>query len=76
MKTLADKANEAKAQLAESEKLIDEINENTQPGLWMGIDDRLPDMLYLMSSTDAMCNYDLLYDYDSVMEGMIKSVGV
>ena len=76
MKTLAEKSKEAQAQMAESEKLIDEINENTQQGLWMGIDDRLPDMLYLMSSTEAMCNYDLLYNYDNVMEGMIKSVGV
>jgi multidrug efflux pump subunit AcrA (membrane-fusion protein) len=52
------------------------IAENTQKGLWTGIEDRSPDMLYALSSTDLMCSYDILYDYDSVMEGMIKSVGV
>ena len=76
MKTLADKSRETQAALEESNKLMEEIDENTNPGLWMGIDDRSPDMLYLMSSTEAMCNYDLLYNYDNVMEGMIKSVGV
>lgn len=76
MKALEDKAKETQAALNESEKLIEEIDENTSPGLWMGIDDRLPDMLYLMSSTDAMCNYDLLYDYDSVIGSQIRSVGV
>ena len=76
MKALEDKAKETQAALNESEKLVKEIDENTSPGLWMGIDDRLPDMLYLMSSTDAMCNYDLLYDYDSVIDSQIRSVGV
>ena len=76
MKTLADKAKETQAALDESNKLMEEINENTNPGLWMGIDDRSPDMLYLMSSTEAMCNYDLLYNYDNVMGNLIKSVGV
>ena len=76
LKVLEEKAKNTQAALYESDKLMEEIDENTNPGLWMGIDDRLPDMLYLMSSTEAMCNNDILYDYDSVMEGMIKSVGV
>ena len=76
MKTLADKAKATQAALEESNKLMEEIDENTNPGLWMGIDDRSPDMLYLMSSTEAMCNYDLLYDYDNVINNQIRSVGV
>ena len=76
MKALEDKSKETQAALQESDKLIEEIDENTSPGLWMGIDDRLPDMLYLMSSTDVMCNNDLLYDYDSVIDSQIRSVGV
>lgn len=76
LEALQEKAKATQAELEESEKLVEEIAENTQKGLWVGIDDRSPDMLYALSSTDLMCNYDILYDYDSVMEGMIKSVGV
>ena len=76
MEALQEKAKATQAELEESEKLVEEIAENTQKGLWVGIQDRLPDTLYALSSTDLMCSYDILYDYDSVMEGMIKSVGV
>ena len=76
MEALQEKAKATQAELGESEKLVEEIAENTQKGLWTGIKDRSPDMLYALSSTDLMCSYDILYDYDSVMEGMIKSVGV
>ena len=76
MEALQEKAKATQAELVESEKLVEEIAENTQKGLWVGIKDRSPDMLYALSSTDLMCSYDTLYDYDSVMEGMIKSVGV
>lgn len=76
MEALQEKAKATQAELAESEKLVEEIAENTQKGLWVGIEDRSPEMLYTLSSTDLMCNYNILYDYDSVMEGMIKSVGV
>jgi hypothetical protein len=76
MEALQEKAKATQAELGESEKLVEEIAENTQKGLWVGIQDRLPDTLYALSSTDLMCSYDILYDYDSVMEGMIKSVGV
>ncbi len=76
LEALQEKAKATQAELGESEKLVEEIAENTQKGLWVGIKDRSPDMLYALSSTDLMCSYDILYDYDSVMEGMIKSVGV
>ena len=76
LEALQEKAKATQAELVESEKLVEEIAENTQKGLWVGIKDRSPDMLYALSSTDLMCSYDTLYDYDSVMEGMIKSVGV
>ena len=76
LEALQEKAKATQAELGESEKLVEEIAENTQKGLWTGIEDRSPDMLYALSSTDLMCSYDILYDYDSVMEGMIKSVGV
>lgn len=76
LEALQEKAKATQAELGESEKLVEEIAENTQKGLWVGIEDRSPDMLYALSSTDLMCSYDILYDYDSVMEGMIKSVGV
>ena len=76
LEALQEKAKATQAELEESEKLVEEIAENTQKGLWVGIKDRSPDMLYALSSTDLMCSYDTLYDYDSVMEGMIKSVGV
>ena len=76
LEALQEKAKATQAELGESEKLVEEIAENTQKGLWVGIEDRSPEMLYTLSSTDLMCNYDILYDYDSVMEGMIKSAGV
>ena len=76
MTALQDKAKATQAELEESEKLVEEISENTQKGLWVGIEDRLPDTLYALSSTDLMCGYDILYDYDSVMGDMVKSVGV
>lgn len=76
LEALQEKAKATQAELEESEKLVEEIAENTQKGLWTGIEDRSPDILYALSSTDLMCSYDILYDYDSVMEGMIKSVGV
>ena len=76
MEALQEKVKATQAELEESEKLVEEIAENTQKGLWVGIEDRSPDILYALSSTDLMCSYDILYDYDSVMESVIKSVGV
>ena len=76
MAALQEKAKATQAELKESEKLVEEVEENTQKGLWVGIQDRLPDTLYALSSTDLMCNYDILYDYDSVIGNLVKSVGV
>ena len=50
--------------------------DSTQNGLWIGVEDRSPELLYAMSSTQMMCNYDLLYDYDGLIDGQIKSVGI
>ena len=76
MEALQEKAKATQAELEESEKLAEEVDENTQKGLWVGIQDKLPDTLYALSSTDLMCNYDILYDYDSVIGDLVKSVGV
>ena len=59
-----------------SEAQIEEIEKSTQQGLWVGIQDRTPDMLYALSSTDMMCNYNILYDYDGLIDGQIASVGI
>lgn len=71
---LQEKYKETQAALEESEKLVEEILESTQQGLWVGIQDRLPDTLYALSSTELMCNYDILYDYDSMYFNKINSV--
>lgn len=64
------------AELEASGEKLQEMYDSLQSGLWMGVADRSPDMLYAMSSTQMMCNYDLLYDYDSLIDGKIKSVGI
>ena len=64
------------AELEASGEKVQEMYDSMQGGLWMGVADRSPDMLYAMSSTQMMCNYDLLYDYDGLIDGQIKSVGI
>jgi hypothetical protein len=64
------------AELEASGEKLQEMYDSLQSGLWMGVADRSPDMLYAMSSTQMMCNYDLLYDYDSLIDGQIKSIGI
>ena len=76
MEALQEKAKAKQEELKESEKLIEEINESTQQGLWVGIQDRLPDTLYALSSTELMCSYEILYDYDGIFNNKINSVGV
>lgn len=76
MEAIADKQKAKQAELEASEEQLQEIADNTQQGLWMGIQDRSPELLYAMSSTDMMCNYDILYDYDGMFEGKIASVGI
>ena len=73
---IADKQKAKQAELEASEKQMKEIADNTQQGLWMGIQDRSPELLYAMSSTAMMCNYDILYDYDGLIDGQIASVGI
>lgn len=50
-----------------------ELYANIQKGMWIGIADREPELLYYMSSTDYMCNYNSLYDYDSLIDRSITS---
>lgn len=76
MDTIADKQKAKQAELEASEGHLKEIADNTQQGLWMGIQDRSPELLYAMSSTSMMCNYDVLYDYDGLIDGQIASVGI
>ncbi len=76
MDTIADKQKAKQAELEASEEQMKEIADNTQQGLWMGIQDRSPELLYAMSSTAMMCNYDILYDYDGLIDGQIASVGI
>ena len=64
------------AEMKASEEQIKEIEKNTHQGLWVGIQDRTPDMLYALSSTDMMCNYSILYDYDGLIDGQIASIGI
>lgn len=76
MEAIESKRKTMQSKLEASEEQLKEIAENTQQGLWMGIQDRTPDMLFAMSSTAMMCNNDILYDYDGMYDGMIASVGV
>lgn len=76
LSSLEKKRSELAAKLEESEEQLQEIADNTQQGLWMGVYDRDPELLYAMSSTAMMCNNDMLYDYDGMYDGMIASVGV
>lgn len=52
---------------------MEELDRTIQDGIWIGISDREPDMLYLLSSTDFMCNNDILYDIDNSIEKNISS---
>lgn len=76
LSSLEKKRSELASRLEDSEKQLEEISDNTQQGLWMGVYDRDPELLYAMSSTAMMCNNDILYDYDGMYDGMIASVGV
>lgn len=75
-RSIESKMSALAKELEASEDQLKDIANQTQQGLWMGIQDRTPDMLYAMSSTAAMCNYDILYDYDGMYEGKISSIGI
>ena len=76
VKAVEKKRASKQAEMKASEEQIKEIEKNTHQGLWVGIQDRTPDMLYALSSTDMMCNYGILYDYDGLIDGQIESVGI
>lgn len=76
MEAIAKKQADKQKELEASEDQLKEIAENTQQGLWMGVEDRSPELLYAMSSTAMMCNYDVLYDYDGLFDRQIASVGI
>lgn len=76
VKTIEKNRAAKQAELETSEEQLQEIADNTQQGLWMGVEDRSPELLYAMSSTEMMCNYDVLYDYDELIDGQIASVGI
>ena len=65
-----DKLNQ---KIKEVENEGKELYANIQKGIWIGIEDREPELLYYMSSTDYMCNYNSLYDYDSLIDRSITS---
>ena len=65
-----DQLNQKMKDLEEEGK---ELYANIQEGIWVGISDREPELLYYMSSTDYMCNYDSLYDYYGVIDAAIGS---
>lgn len=76
IKAMQDRLEATYSKLEESSEELKKLTENVQQGIWMGIQDRTPDMLYAMSSTDIMCNYAILYDYDGMIDGQISSVGI
>lgn len=76
VRSIESKMSALTKELEASEDQLKEMADQTQQGLWMGIQDRTPDMLYAMSSTAAMCNYDILYDYDGMYDGKISSIGI
>jgi len=76
LESIESKRSAKQAELEASGEKIQEMYDSMQNGLWMGVSDRNPDMLYAMSSTQMMCNYDVLYDYDGLIDRQVKSVGI
>lgn len=76
LKAMQDRLEAINSKLEESSEELKKLTENVQQGIWMGIEDRMPDTLYMMSSTDMMCNYAILYDYDGMIDGQISSIGI
>lgn len=63
---------ELNKKMEELDKEGEELYANVQNGIFIGISDREPDLMYYMSSTSYMCNYDSLYDYDSIYSNMFS----
>ena len=76
MKSIEKQRESKQAELEESNSQMEEMYNSLQSGLWLGVSDREPEMLYALSNPQMMCNYDLLYDYDGLIDGQIKSVGI
>ena len=76
IQAMQDKLAAVNKLLEESGEELKKLEESMQQGLWMGVSDRDPELLYAMSSTDTMCNYDVLYDYDGMYDRKIRSVGI
>lgn len=76
IKAMQDRLEAINSKLEESSEELKKLTESMQQGVWMGIEDRMPDTLYMMSSTALMCNNDILYDYDGLIDGQISSIGI
>ena len=63
---------ELNKRMRELDKEGEELYANVQNGIFIGISDREPDLMYYMSSASYMCNYDSLYDYDSIYSNMFS----
>lgn len=63
---------ELNKRMKELDKEGEELYANVQNGIFIGISDREPDLMYYMSSASYMCNYDSLYDYDSIYNNMFS----
>ena len=63
---------ELNKKMKELDKEGEELYANVQNGIFIGISDKEPDLMYYMSSASYMCNYDSLYDYDSIYSNMFS----
>lgn len=73
MAKIQESYDQLNKRMKESEEEGKELYADIQKGMWIGIADREPELLYYMSSTDYMCNYNSLYDYDGVIDAAIGS---
>ena len=61
--------NETVSRAEESQEQLEELLSTLQQGIWIGIDDKDPELFYRMAcDTDVMCNNDILYDVDGLIE--------
>lgn len=73
MAKIQESYDQLNKRMKESEEEGKELYADIQKGMWIGTADREPELLYYMSSTDYMCNYNSLYDYDGVIDAAIGS---
>lgn len=72
MGKMQERYEELNKRMKELDKEGEELYANVQNGIFIGISDREPDLMYYMSSASYMCNYDSLYDYDSIYSNMFS----